>query len=441
MNTSITARKLTAYLSYLIAAILVLLPFHALFTTWLGSNFNHLDLWRIWKEILIVFICLPISLWLVYIDPKLKNYIFKSWVLRLFVAYIILHIVMGWWAYSHHQVDRTALVYALLINLRFILFFLICLVAAATSSLLKDNWHKLLIGPAAAVIVFGLIQKLFLPYDFLRHLGYNKNTILPYQTVDGNTDLYRLQSTLRGANPLGAYLVLILTALIAPFKKIQKKYLALLIVGLVVMFFSYSRSALIGLIISFGFIAKWSYTKKIKNSKLLVAICVLVAVGLVTTYSLHGSTKLQDTILHSSTQSKAPANSNSVRWTALKSGLKDVVHQPLGRGPGTAGPASFRNNHSPRIAEDYYLQIGQEVGVLGIAIFVAINALVAVELWRNRQDQLAKILLASLIGITFVNLLSHAWTDDTLSLLWWGFAGIALAPAILTKKVKKYAKA
>ena len=357
------------------------------------------------------------------------------------MAYIILHIVMGWWAYSHHQVDRTALVYALLINLRFILFFLICLVAAATSSLLKDNWHKLLIGPAAAVIVFGLIQKLFLPYDFLRHLGYNKNTILPYQTVDGNTDLYRLQSTLRGANPLGAYLVLILTALIAPFKKIQKKYLALLIVGLVVMFFSYSRSALIGLIISFGFIAKWSYTKKIKNSKLLVAICVLVAVGLVTTYSLHGSTKLQDTILHSSTQSKAPANSNSVRWTALKSGLKDVVHQPLGRGPGTAGPASFRNNHSPRIAEDYYLQIGQEVGVLGIAIFVAINALVAVELWRNRQDQLAKILLASLIGITFVNLLSHAWTDDTLSLLWWGFAGIALAPAILTKKVKKYAKA
>ena len=40
------------------------------------------------------------------------------------------------------------------------------------------------------------------------------------------------------------------------------------------------------------------------------------------------------------------------------------------------------------------------------------------------------ILFVSLIGISFINLLSHAWADDTLSLLWFGLAGIALAPRV-----------
>jgi len=36
-------------------------------------------------------------------------------------------------------------------------------------------------------------------------------------------------------------------------------------------------------------------------------------------------------------------------------------------------------------------------------------------------------LLASLIGLIFVNLVSHAWADDTLAYVWWGLAGIALS--------------
>ena len=69
-----------------------------------------------------------------------------------------------------------------------------------------------------------------------------------------------------------------------------------------------------------------------------------------------------------------------------------------------------------------------------MVLFVAICVLVGRELWRHRSEQLAKILLASLVGITFVNLLSHAWTDDTLSYLWWGLAGICLAPRLVKDK-------
>ena len=159
----------------------------------------------------------------------------------------------------------------------------------------------------------------------------------------------------------------------------------------------------------------------------IIALLILVGVGI---YLTNKSEEAQNVLFHTSDDSASARSSNADRLASLETGAKDVIHQPLGRGPGTAGPASFRNDQPPRIAENYFLQIGQEVGVIGIALFVAINVLVARELWARRKDQLAKVLLASLIGLTFVNLLSHAWTDDTISYLWWGLAGIALTPIL-----------
>jgi hypothetical protein len=46
-------------------------------------------------------------------------------------------------------------------------------------------------------------------------------------------------------------------------------------------------------------------------------------------------------------------------------------------------------------------------------------------------------LLASLIGISFVNLLSHAWADDTLAYLWWGLAGIAIGTGTKSESGKR----
>src|SRR6185295_13461878 len=101
---------------------------------------------------------------------------------------------------------------------------------------------------------------------------------------------------------------------------------------------------------------------------------------------------------------------------------KSILKHPLGGGPGTAGPASYRNNHPARIAENYFIQVGQEVGIIGLILFLAINIYVAKLLWDNRQSDLAIIALAALVGLSIVNLLSHAWSDDTLSYIYWGLA-------------------
>jgi hypothetical protein len=69
----------------------------------------------------------------------------------------------------------------------------------------------------------------------------------------------------------------------------------------------------------------------------------------------------------------------------------------------------------------------QETGWLGLALFLSILALVATELYQRASGSpLALAVFVALIGVMFINLLSHAWTDDTLAFLWWGLAAVAL---------------
>lgn len=430
-----SANTLAQYASYVVAVIFVLLPFHALFTTWLGSHFGHLDLFRIWKELLIV-VLLPIATYLVWVNPQLRLWIKKNWLPRLIFGYTVLSMVLGLLARAAGRVNSVALIYGLLANLRYLGFFLLTFVLASHSAMLKQHWRKLVLMPGIIVVVFGLLQRTLLPYDFLRHFGYGPTTIPAYQTVDQKIQYQRIQSTLKGANPLGAYLVVLVTLILGLKAKRRWLQAVTLVATLVVLFFTYSRSAYIGAAMSAVLLLYWRMQKTTWRQTITVLTAGVVVVAGLSIVALRHNRVVENTFFHTDNTSKSSQSSNAGRATALKGGLHDIIHEPLGRGPGTAGPESVRNNHPARLAENYYLQIGQEVGIAGLVLFLAINVVVAQALWLRRADPLARILLASLVGITCINLLSHAWSDDTLALLWWGLGGLALAPDIL--KQKKY---
>jgi hypothetical protein len=428
MKTAVFRRRTGLALAYLVAVILILLPFHALVTTWIGSNTGHLDYIRIWKEVLIL-AALPFAGWLLLTTPELENWVKKSRLFQVCAIYVCFHLVFGIWAYKHDKVSSHALIYALIINLRFVGIFLLALVAAAYHPFLKKIWRQIVILPGAVTMVFGLAQNFLLPNDFLKHFGYGPSTIQPYQAVDANIDFSRVQSTLRGANPFGAYLVIIVPAFLAGLRKKSSLWAILLLAALLTMFYTYSRSAWVGLALALYILSLLMIRRRKKEWLLAGVAAVVLGAGVL--YGLRANPTVQDIFLHTSSKSASAMSSNEIRNQAIKQGFDDVVHDPIGRGPGTAGPASFRNNgHTARIAENYYLQIAQEVGVFGLLLFITINVLVARELWIRRADTLAQLLLASLVGISFINLVSHAWADDTLSLLWWGLAGIALAPLV-----------
>jgi hypothetical protein len=412
-----------------VMAILLIVPFHAFLTVWGASLFGHYTALRLWKEVLLL-LCTAGVCYLLIIDTKIRGHTLSRRLVWLIVAYMLLNIVWGLLALNQHDVTAKALVYGLIINLRFLLFFMVTWAIALRMSRLRIHWQWVVLWPAAIVVVFGLLQILVLPHNFLAHFGYGLATIPAYETINNNTHYIRIASTLRGANPLGAYLLVpisLLSILIMRGKRLGL-YGGLLAATLVVEAFTFSRSAWIGTVLSIVTVLLVSLHSKRSRQTYLLITAALLIIASGAALALRHNVSVQNYVLHTQNNSAVKTTSNHGHVAALKHGLGDLRHHPLGDGPGTAGPASVYNNHPPRIAEDYYIQIGQETGWLGIILFGLITAGVGYLLWLRRDHPLALSLFASLIGLSFIALLSHVWTDDTLAYVWWGLAGVAMAP-------------
>jgi O-antigen ligase len=202
--------------------------------------------------------------------------------------------------------------------------------------------------------------------------------------------------------------------------------LALLyVLGFAALYFTYSRSAWLGVFAATAWLV-WGLLHSQQSRRLVLvtgaaAVLAFAGVG----YALRDNDNFQNLFFHTNEHSKSAESSNAGHFRAATEGVGDILRQPQGGGPGSAGPASFYASHT-RIAENYFVQIGQELGTFGLGMFVAINVIVAVRLWRGRGLLLNEVLLASFIGLTLVNLLLHAWADDTLAYIWWGLAGAAI---------------
>jgi hypothetical protein len=420
--------SLVSILAATVALILVLIPFHAFLTVWASTIVGHYTLLRLWKEILLAVIFTKVA-YLVIREGKFSVKSLNQKLVWLIIVYALVNFIWGGVAYHNHYVTSKALGYGLIVNLRFLAFFLVTWFISLKTSWLKDNWQKLVLWPAAAVIAFGLLQ-LVLPINLLSHFGYSLNTtISPYETVNHNLNYIRIMSTLRGANPLGAYLLIPISVLVAMTIRNKRRWqeITLGIAALMALYFSYSRSAMLGTALSIVIILALSLKSSLAKRNALIAVVGLVLIFGVIGMELRNNIQVQNVIFHTQTQSAIKTTSDQGHATALQSGINDLARRPLGTGVGTAGPASVYNNHLARISENYYIQIGQEMGWLGLVLFAAINLIVGYILFKNRKDILSLALFASFIGLVVVNSLSHAWADDTLAYLWWGLAGIAIA--------------
>ncbi len=430
MKVSALKYTVLSWVSGLTMVIILVMPFHAFLTVWGSSLVGHYTALRLWKELLLA-LCVVGVLYLLATDHKIRAHTLSRRLVWVIFAYAALNLVWGLLALNQGDVTAKAMGYGLISNLRFVAFFLVAWAAALRLARLRLHWQWLVYWPAVIVVVFGLLQVFVLPDDFLRHFGYGSNTIAPFETINHNRHYIRIASTLRGANPLGAYLLIplsLLSVLLLSTKRSWRQVL-LLVATLATLFFSFSRSAWIGASLSVGVILLLNLrTQRAKQVVLLVAAGLLVVAACLT-INLRNNRHFENFVFHTQTHSSVKSTSNANHLAALRSGAHDLIRDPLGSGPGTAGPASVYNQpHPSRIAENYFLQVGQETGWLGLVLFMLINAGVGYLLWLRRADPLALSLFASLIGLTFINLLSHAWADDTVAYVWWGLAGIALAP-------------
>jgi len=304
---------------------------------------------------------------------------------------------------------------------------------------LYPNYRKMFIrvGIAGALVVFifALLQVFVLPYDFLTYLGYNKNTIVPYLVVDKNYAFIRINSTLRGPNPLGAYSVVILSLVVSAVMRHKIKrhkwplaiFTVISVGGLVALWVSYSRSALVAMLVSVGIIFGVCKLKNLskKGWTIIATVLLVMSAGL---FMIRGTSFVSNVLLHDNPSSDSNYSSNQGHADSLKHGTDQLIHQPLGAGIGSTGSASMLGSHAETI-ENQYLFIAHEVGWLGLGLFLFIFASILTRLWKLRSDWFALGVFASGIGLALICLLLPILVDDTVAIIWWGLAAIALFPA------------
>lgn len=424
----------------IMAVIFVGIVLHAPFTVFFGSLFPAADLaLKAWKEILMVIAAVVV---LTILFRRRQWQLLKSPWIILPAVYILLHLLLIPLFYS----NLTALIAGLMIDLRYIAYFLLMVLLVQLYPQLRSLFLKLFVIGAAIVGLFALLQVFVLPPDILSLIGYDRSTISPFLTVDENPEYIRINSTLRGPNPLGAFALigLVLAAayvLRGQAKKLPKQWHiggGVIIAGLMVaLWTSYSRSALVAAIVALGIVGLLTIGRKL-NRWIWISLFVVGFAVLGGLYAARDTSFVSNVILHENEGTGASVSSNDGHAESLVDGTERMVRQPLGAGIGSTGSASLFTD-SPIIIENQYLFIAHEVGWIGLVIFLWLFAKILWVSWKRRADWLALAVLASGVGLALIGLLLPVWVDDTVAIIWWGLAALVVG-GVYERTVNKKTK-
>lgn len=412
--------KLEQSLGWTLALIISLMPIHAFMSVWLGSLTGHQAVIQSWKEVALIAMTAA-TLVLVALSKTHRDRLKSPWIYAA-LAYIAVSGIVTLITMPEFKL----VVFGAKINLEFIVAAMIAWVVA-TPALARRLVTAVLAG-CAVVVIFGLMQIIALPPDFLTHFGYGPDTILPYQRIAEGTNTLRFPSTLGGPNQLGSYLILPICLIIAlAWQKRYRWLLALGAIALVCLIGTHSRSAWVGTLIAASVAAVAGAPARIKRRVIYAVMGLAVASALAVPAIIATDSDLQYYVLHSSIENHDRSDlSNGQHVQSLEDGTEATASQPFGHGLGTAGPATFQTA-TPNIIENYYLQLSYEVGVLGLIAFMFTIILLGRKLWLAGTP-LAQATALSFLGVGIICLLLPAWTDSTTALIAWICAGSAAAP-------------
>lgn len=424
---------------WVLTAIFFGLVVHAPMMVFMSSRFPEFSLlFKSWKEILLL-LEVGIGVYLLIRGGLLRQFLNDKLVVLglIYCGFTFLVAVLSF-------VNWRSFGAGLMIDLRYVVFMLLVMAAVKIKPDVKKLMMKSAVVGALIVVVFGLLQVVVLPDDVLTHIGYGPETIEPYMTVDDNPDYVRINSTLRGPNVLGAYGVIVVSLAVAYLwqrlrgldKKRRKKQeprpvvdwkVALSVFsvfgGLVCLWFSYSRAALLGLGVVVGFLAVRMCWDNKRLLKWLVGGFLAIAVvlgGLVVVF--RDSAFVANVVFHDDVEHGAEETSNDGHAESLVEGIKKMIESPLGSGVGSTGSASLFTD-KPVIVENQFLFVAYELGWLGLGMFIGMLVVLGRRLASGRGWMVVGV-LASGIGLLVVGVFLPVFADETVSMTWFGLAGV-----------------
>lgn len=421
--------RLTSIYEWGLLAVLLLIVIHAPLVVGFGSLFpDYATPIKAWKEILLGLLGI-VAIVLIHRRNLWRTVLYDK-VLLLCLLFVDLHLLLALMGLD----DTSPVVAGLMIDLRFIVMFMLMYVLVLVRPDSFGRIIRVVAAGAVVVIGFGLLQITILPDNVLSRLGYSSDTITPYTTIDRNPDFVRINSTLRGPNPLGALMVIYI-ALTAAYMfrrgfaaKLRRRVAAgaAMIGSVAILFASFSRSAYAGAVAA---VLAVGMAAKRLSRRVLVAGAVLIVIVGIGSFYLSSTDWFSNVVLHEDPESTVTAKSNAGHIESLADGARRMVSQPIGAGIGSTGSASLYDGSPANdvVIENYYFFVAHEAGWLGLILFLIILSYVFWLLWRRRSSWVSLGVLASGVGLSLIGLLLPVWADETVALIWWGLAGAALA--------------
>lgn len=331
------------------------------------------------------------------------------------------------------------------------------------------------------VAAFGILS-FILPTSFFVLLGYSPihslyfsdGPLAAFQMI-GDTDLHRIQSVMSGPNQLGLWLLLpwsVLLAKIGQGRGVDQRHemcprnemgprhemcqrhismgIAIALVLGIALLLTFSRSAWIAaFVITVIASLRW-IPARLRTEALLTMLGSVCVVGLILVFLF------PDVFFR--------LGSSRGHFDRPIEGMQQMIAHPLGQGLASAGPASHRSHDAcvmlrpqddpswaknipklcvfvgdmqvqpkdracscPLLPENWYVQIGVELGILGFALFIVIIGM----LWKRlsvigRSQDLFLATRFAFIAISIASLFLHAWEDSAIAYSLWLLVGVAL---------------
>lgn len=328
---------------------------------------------------------------------------------------------------------------------------------------------RLLVAVGLIVAMLGILS-LFLPLPVFVWLGYSdlhslylpQQPLAPYQQI-GESVLRRIQGPMSGPNQLGLWLLLPWSALVvsvlAGVRRGRSKGTVLIgAIIILALLLTLSRAAWIATAVILAFALAWKLSKRAYRRLLIfgggsVALCLIIA-----TLALP-----QVFFRLSSTRGHLVRPLEAIGM---------IVRHPFGQGLGSAGPAMNRVSdtcvllrpqddpgwaksqpelcvflgtiqvqpkdrtcHCPFLPENWYLQIGVELGVLGMALFVTLVTIIllrlrrfAIDAQRGIRSMLGATAFLAFLGIGVAGCFLHVWEDAAVAYSGWLLVAVSLSP-------------
>ncbi|OIO55762.1 hypothetical protein AUJ46_00505 [Candidatus Peregrinibacteria bacterium CG1_02_54_53] len=433
--------------------LLALLPLHALLVTvgtglLMGKGHAPLAFLALWKEALLgAILILALIEWVQARPRRLQLDVIDG----LIVALIILSAFVT--VLTHGDLKLALLGF----KYDFVPLVAFLFVRRATwSEQFQRAAFGVLLGAGVVVALYGILT-ILLPIRFFLWLGYAPahslyfadGPLAAFQQVS-ETALRRVQGTMSGPNQFGLWLLIpfgLLLMKVTSRKAITINQATMGALILLALFLTFSRAAWIAAFVMTITALCRSVPRPLLKSVVAGAVFICVAVGII-------ASLLFPSIFFRLSSSRG----HLVRPLQA---MGRMIRSPLGEGLGSAGPASNRVSETcvflrpqddpswakttptlcvflgatqvqpvdhecrcPFLPENWYLQIGVELGILGFLLFVALTIVLLKSLVRVAGSSPAFLLF---LGISIAALVLHAWEDSAVAYTVWLLLGMQIS--------------